>query len=72
MSGSREYCELGMWETGQVACHTSTQQSKHFDSVFGADNIGVSDHDQGWCLYGLNILSRPVRDMLVQLIHFSN
>src|SRR6266851_4539098 len=68
--GAREHGELGIREACNIACHAAAEQSKHLDSVLGADDIGIPDHDQGERLDRLNGLGRPVLDLPIQLLHF--
>jgi hypothetical protein len=58
---AREHGELGIREACNIASHAAAEQSKHLDSVLGADDIGIPDHDQGGRLDRLNGLGRPIQ-----------
>src|SRR6266487_1124955 len=72
MRRAREHRELGTWETDDIACHASAEQSEHLYSMLRADDIGIPDDNQGRHLDRLNGLGWPVRDLPIQLLHFGD
>ncbi len=59
MNGAWKHNELRIRETNRIANHAAAKQAKHLNGVFRADDIGISDYEQGWRVVGFNVFRSP-------------